>query len=157
MGVVRRHRTYGIGGGHHLVREIENERRHPARFVACRVRLARARLFVRRLFDYVAGGERNKMITVKGKTRVATVEPKVGRTLLEHALSANVDFAFNCSRGTCARCRCLVEEGADLLSEVGDTEWDRLEPDEFDAGYRLGCQAVVAKEGVVRAVNRPYF
>jgi 2Fe-2S ferredoxin len=48
-------------------------------------------------------------------------------------------------------------EGADLLSEANDAEWDRLGPDELDAGYRLGCQATVIEEGEIQAVNKTYF
>ena len=50
-----------------------------------------------------------------------------------------------------------MQEGADLLSESSDAEWDRLGPDELDAGYRLGCQALVEREGVIKAVNKTYF
>jgi 2Fe-2S ferredoxin len=85
------------------------------------------------------------------------MEAAIGATLLENALRAGVDWGFNCSRGTCARCRCLVQEGADVLAEPTDAEWDRLGPEELDAGFRLGCQAVVARNGDVTAVNRTYF
>jgi 2Fe-2S ferredoxin len=85
------------------------------------------------------------------------VEGRTGATLLEQALAAGVDWGFNCSRGTCARCRCLVESGGELLEEASDAEWDRLGPEELEQGYRLGCQAVVKEPGDVKAVNRPYF
>jgi len=97
------------------------------------------------------------LLTLKGRTVVRTVEEKPGATLLEQALAAGVDWLFNCSRGTCARCRCLIQEGADLLEEPTDAEWDRLGPDELDQGYRLGCQAVVRRPGDISAVNRTYF
>jgi 2Fe-2S ferredoxin len=33
-----------------------------------------------------------------------------------------------------------------------------LEPEEFDEGYRLGCQAIVKSEaGRIAAVNKTYF
>lgn len=97
------------------------------------------------------------MLKLKGRTVAKEVEPRVGATLLQQALAAGVDWGFNCSRGTCARCRCLVQEGADLLEEPTDAEWDRLGEDELDQGYRLGCQAVLKKAGVLAAVNRTYF
>lgn len=97
------------------------------------------------------------MITLKGRTLTKDAPIKLGKSLLEHALATGVDWQFNCSRGTCARCRCVVEEGAGLLSEPNDAEWDRLGPDELDDGFRLGCQAVVMKQGVIKAVNRTYF
>jgi len=97
------------------------------------------------------------MITLTGRTRTKQVASGVGRSLLELAQQAGVDWQFNCSRGTCARCRCRVERGMELLGEPNDAEWDRLGPDELEQGYRLGCQAVVEREGEIVAVNRTYF
>ncbi|MEK0314144.1 2Fe-2S iron-sulfur cluster-binding protein [Cohnella sp. 56] len=97
------------------------------------------------------------MLTLKGRTIEAQTEPVVGATLLELAQRAGIDWQFNCSRGTCARCRCIVTEGASHLEESTDAEWDRLGPDELDAGYRLGCQARIASPGTISAVNRTYF
>lgn len=97
------------------------------------------------------------MITLTGRTVTKTVEPEVGTSLLKLAQAAGVDWLYNCSRGTCAKCRCIVTEGASLLAESTDEEWDRLGPEELDAGYRLGCQAVVAKAGTIVARNKTYF
>jgi ferredoxin, 2Fe-2S len=97
------------------------------------------------------------LLTLTGRTRTIETEAEIGASLLTHAQRADVDWAFNCSRGTCARCRCLVQEGADLLAEPTDAEWDRLGQDELEAGFRLGCQAVVARNGTIKAVNRSYF
>lgn len=97
------------------------------------------------------------LITLTGRTLSKTVESRIGQSLLQIAQEASVDWQFNCSRGTCAKCRCIVLEGAELLCEVNDAEWDRLGPDELDAGYRLGCQAAVVKSGNIRAMNKTYF
>lgn len=97
------------------------------------------------------------MITLTGRTITKTLAPRMGVTLLELAKQEKVDWQFNCSRGTCARCRCMVVEGGELLEEVTDAEWDRLGPEELDEGYRLGCQALIVKNGPLHAVNRPYF
>lgn len=97
------------------------------------------------------------MITLTGRTRTQTVESRIGATLLQHAMKAGIDWQYNCSRGTCAKCRCRIDKGAELLDEPTDAEWDRLDPEEFDAGFRLGCQAVVAEHGEIVAANRPYF
>lgn len=97
------------------------------------------------------------MITLSGRTVTKTVEPQVGASLLKLAQEAGVDWLYNCSRGTCAKCRCFVAEGASLLAESTDEEWDRLGPEELDAGFRLGCQAVVAEAGAIVAKNKPYF
>ncbi|MBB6674157.1 2Fe-2S iron-sulfur cluster-binding protein [Cohnella nanjingensis] len=97
------------------------------------------------------------MITLTGKTLTRETEPKVGATLLQLAQETGVDWLFNCARGTCARCRCQIREGAELLEEATDAEWDRLGPDELDEGFRLGCQAKIAAPGRISAVNRTYF
>ena len=76
------------------------------------------------------------MIELKGRTKTAIVEPEVGESLLRHALKAKVDWSSNCTRGTCARCRCFIEEGAAGLAGITDAEWDRMEPEEFEEGYR---------------------
>jgi ferredoxin, 2Fe-2S len=97
------------------------------------------------------------LITLTGRSLTKTVHPQIGQSLLQHALRDSVDWQFNCSRGTCAKCRCVIVEGAELLAESTDAEWDRLGPEEMEAGYRLGCQAIVVKEGNLKAVNRTYF
>ncbi|MMZ70160.1 hypothetical protein D1872_331430 [compost metagenome] len=52
----------------------------------------------------------------------------------------------------------MVTEGADQLEDITDEEWDRLEPEEFEEGYRLGCQAIVkSNEAKITAVNKTYF
>jgi ferredoxin, 2Fe-2S len=98
------------------------------------------------------------MIILQGRTKTKEVEAEDGLSILDLALKADVDWGFSCTRGTCARCRCLVEEGAEFLDEVTDAEWDRLEPEEFEQGYRLGCQAIVKSgAGTIKAANKPYF
>ncbi|WP_239614130.1 2Fe-2S iron-sulfur cluster-binding protein [Cohnella mopanensis] len=97
------------------------------------------------------------MITLTGRTLTKSVDTGIGQSLLQLAQGTSIDWQFNCSRGTCAKCRCLIHEGAHLLSEVSDAEWDRLGPDELDAGYRLGCQAIVFKDGDIKATNKTYF
>jgi ferredoxin, 2Fe-2S len=97
------------------------------------------------------------LITLTGRTRTKAVEPQAGHSLLDLALKADVDWQYNCSRGTCARCRCQIVEGANQLREPTDEEWDRLGPEELDAGFRLGCQALVNGLGRITAVNKTYF
>ena len=98
------------------------------------------------------------MIELKGRTIQAEVEPISGQSLLDLALKHKIDWGFSCTRGTCARCRCLVLEGMEHLEEITDAEWDRLDEDEMEEGYRLGCQAIVKPgAGTIRAVNKTYF
>lgn len=97
-------------------------------------------------------------IELVSRTKSVVFEGEEGLSLLDLAIKHQVDWMFSCTRGTCARCRCLVEEGVNLLEEVTDAEWDRMDPEEFEQGYRLGCQAIVtAGDGIIRAVNKPYF
>jgi 2Fe-2S ferredoxin len=97
------------------------------------------------------------MLTLTGRTVTKTVDIQLGTTLLDHALASDIDIGFSCTRGTCARCRCFIEEGRELLIDPTDAEFDRMDEEEFEQGYRLGCQAVIRREGIVRAVNRTYF
>jgi 2Fe-2S ferredoxin len=97
------------------------------------------------------------MITLTGRSITKQVETETGLTLLDHALKHDVDWAFSCTRGTCARCRCLVTEGQQQLNEPTDAELVRLEPSELAEGYRLGCQAEPLQAGDISAKNAPYF
>lgn len=98
------------------------------------------------------------MIELKGRTKTAVVEAEAGLSLLDLALKHDIDWSFSCARGTCARCRCLITEGRDQLEDITDEEWDRLEQDEFEEGYRLGCQAIVkTADAQIAAANKPYF
>lgn len=98
------------------------------------------------------------MIELTGRTITKEVEAEEGWSILDIAIKHKVDWGYSCTRGTCARCRCLVLEGAEYLEEITDAEWDRLEPEEFDEGFRLGCQAVVKDStGTIKAKNKTYF
>ena len=97
------------------------------------------------------------MIHLKGRRMEKTVEAVIGLTLLEHALKNDVEWGFSCTRGTCARCRTRIESGMEYLSEPNEAELLRLDPEEIEQGYRLGCQAKVVARGTVKAVHETYF
>lgn len=97
------------------------------------------------------------MIELKGRTVHKTVEPEVGKSILELALQHKIDWGFNCTRGTCARCRCFVSEGKDYLSPPNDAEYDRMDEEEIEEGYRLACQARIAAPGAVAVRLKTYF
>lgn len=97
------------------------------------------------------------MLDLKGRTIQKSVEEKIGNSILDLALKNKIDWGFSCTRGTCARCRCLIKEGSEFLSEPNEAEYDRLDTEEIDEGYRLGCQAIVQREGKITAVNKTYF
>ncbi|GAB6990321.1 2Fe-2S iron-sulfur cluster-binding protein [Paenibacillus pini] len=92
-----------------------------------------------------------------GRTIEKTVEPELGQTILQHAVKHQVDWQHLCTRGTCARCRCIVLEGAEHLEEPTKAEHRRLDPEEFDEGFRLGCQTVVKSLGKIVVRNKTYF
>ncbi|MHA0855469.1 2Fe-2S iron-sulfur cluster-binding protein [Paenibacillus sp. CMAA1364] len=96
-------------------------------------------------------------LKLAGRTVVKNVELHVGETLLKHAITNGVDWQHICTRGTCARCRCFIEEGSEYLEEPTKAEHQRLDPEEFDEGYRLACQAIVKNEGLISARNKTYF
>ena len=97
------------------------------------------------------------MLDLTGRTIRKQVESVIGHSILDEALKHGVDWGFSCTHGTCARCRCLIEAGSEHLAELSDEEWDRLDDEELEQGYRLGCQAIIRSRGTIVAINRPYF
>jgi 2Fe-2S ferredoxin len=96
-------------------------------------------------------------IMLKGRKIQKQVPSEAGLTILDLAIKHDVDWAFSCIRGTCARCRCLVSDGQKYLRTPTDAELDRLEPEEIEGGYRLGCQAAVKQDGPITVIHKPYF
>lgn len=97
------------------------------------------------------------MIELTSRTKQVTVEPKLGKTLLSMAIKHKAGWLYNCTKGTCARCRCLIEEGNEFLNEPTEAEELRLEEEELQNGYRLACQTVVNSDGLIKVKHRPYF
>lgn len=102
-------------------------------------------------------GTPSEAVELKGRKVRRVVEPVIGSSILELAERNRVDWLSNCRRGTCARCRCLVEEGMELLNGPTEAEKARLEREELEAGYRLGCQARLIGPGKVVVRHAPYF
>jgi 2Fe-2S ferredoxin len=98
------------------------------------------------------------MLELKARRIQKTVEAEKGLTILDLALKHEVDRGFSCTRGTCARCRCLVTEGMQYLELPSEAEEDRLEPEELEQGFRLGCQCVIKTQtGTISVTHKPYF
>lgn len=97
------------------------------------------------------------MLTLKSKTKEITVEAEKGLSILDLALKYELDWGFSCTRGTCARCRCLVTEGMGALKEPSAAEEARLEPEEIEQGHRLACQAQIDSKEQIRVIHKPYF
>ena len=69
-----------------------------------------------------------------------------GETIIHAAMEAGVHINASCGgEGVCGKCRVLIEEGT---VEGGITE--KLSQEDRDNGYRLGCQAAVKSDLVVR-------
>ncbi|MBO9607540.1 MAG: (2Fe-2S)-binding protein [Paenibacillaceae bacterium] len=96
-------------------------------------------------------------VELKGRRVSRTVDAAADDTILQLALKHDVDWGFNCTRGTCARCRCRIDSGMERLNAPTEAELDRLEPEELESGFRLACQAAVKAEGTITAVWKPYF
>lgn len=97
------------------------------------------------------------MIELIGRTKRKTAEAGLGMTILELAIKADVDWGFNCKRGTCSRCRCQVLEGIEYLSEPNKEELLGLDDEELEQGFRLGCQTKVISDGAIAVQIKPYF
>lgn len=97
------------------------------------------------------------LIELSGREVHRSVAPVLGITVLDLAERNDVDWNSFCKRGTCARCRCLVVEGIEYLSEPNLAEERRLDPEEMEEGYRLGCQSKIEAVGPVKIKHAPYF
>jgi 2Fe-2S ferredoxin len=97
------------------------------------------------------------IIELTGREIQRNVAPVLGMTVLDLAERNDVDWNSFCKRGTCARCRCMVAEGIQYLSEPNLAEEGRLDPEEIEEGYRLGCQSRVEAVGPIKIRHAPYF
>jgi ferredoxin, 2Fe-2S len=83
-----------------------------------------------------------------------SVDVPLGTTILKAAQANEFPEGYACG-GVCAcsTCHVYVTKGANLLEEASDEENDILDK-AFDvrASSRLGCQAVLTKEGEVEVV-----
>jgi ring-1,2-phenylacetyl-CoA epoxidase subunit PaaE len=98
-------------------------------------------------------GKRQRQVEVKGSAEV-TVRlhgaqtnfrlPFSGESLLEAALSQDLDLPYSCKAGVCCTCRAKLVEGT-VRMDVDHA----LEPDEREAGYILTCQSHPTSDRVV--------
>lgn len=98
--------------------------------------------------------EDSKLISLTGRTIHKEVNAEVGLTILELAKKHKVDWSWMCSKGTCASCRCYVSEGMKYLSPPNEAELDRLDPQDIEEGYRLGCQTTIVEQGEVSVQHK---
>lgn len=88
------------------------------------------------------GGAKTATITLDGATRTVDMDPT--QTVLQAALTNNLDAPYACSAGVCSTCRCRVLEG-----EVEMATNHALEDYEIEKGYVLSCQAFAISDKVV--------
>ena len=85
----------------------------------------------------------HKVVFLPHKIEIAV---PAGETIIHAAMEAGVHINASCGgEGVCGKCRVLIEEGT---VEGGITE--KLSQEDRDNGYRLGCQAAVKSDLVVR-------
>lgn len=99
----------------------------------------------------------DRIVELKGRQVQRFVAPVIGMTILDLAEKNEVDWNSFCKRGTCARCRCHITEGIEYLSAPNIAEEKRLDPEEIDEGYRLGCQSKLERIGTISIKHAPYF
>lgn len=91
-----------------------------------------------------------------------SIEVEVGTTILEAAKEAGITLESLCGgKGTCGKCRIIIEAGADNLNSITREELNlvkngKLTQDLLDRGYRLACMTkvenITANEKIVITV-----
>jgi len=78
------------------------------------------------------------------------LEITVGRTLLEAAKETGLDIQSLCGgRGICGKCRIILRDGMNHISQVSDAERRSLSESEMKNGFRLACQAVIKDQRTI--------
>ncbi len=91
------------------------------------------------------------MATVVFQPMNRAVEVTPGTTLLKAAQKVGVELPWVCGGNRiCTTCRCIVEGGPDSLSAPDDEELEILDTVQLAEPWRLGCQARVLRDVIVR-------
>lgn len=73
-------------------------------------------------------------------------EAKIGMKLLEVSKKIGVDIESICGgKGTCGKCKVILDRGMENLNKVTANERRRLPEDLINKGYRLACEAELEK------------
>lgn len=101
---------------------------------------------MKRFFEvFKKKGPNNATIEPSG----ASFEVEKDKTLLQTALSNDIDFPFHCTVGTCGQCRCRLVEGD--VRPIMDFSYS-LSAHEIEEGYILACQSLLKTDIVVELV-----
>lgn len=91
------------------------------------------------------GNSRDKRAIVVFKPSGKVVEVEIGSLLSDAAVEAGIALNLPCGgQGRCGRCRVKVEHGA-----VSHRSGVRLSSSDLDAGWALGCQAVIKGDAIL--------
>lgn len=93
------------------------------------------------LLKKLFGAKEEKVVEMLPSRKRFTVPS--GKTILEAALEADIDFPHGCTVGTCGSCKCKMVEGK--VGELRDFGFT-LTKEELEEGYILACQGIPKKE-----------
>ncbi|QHI98593.1 2Fe-2S iron-sulfur cluster binding domain-containing protein [Xylophilus rhododendri] len=71
------------------------------------------------------------------------VEAPDNSNLLRVSLREKAGIPFKCGGGLCGTCKCLIEQGIENMDKIKPKERKHLGDADFEAGYRMACQAFV--------------
>jgi uncharacterized 2Fe-2S/4Fe-4S cluster protein (DUF4445 family) len=75
-----------------------------------------------------------------------TIRVDKGTNLLEAALAAGVHINATCGgQGVCGKCRVAIEAG-----EVDSEKTEKIEQEEYDAGWRQACRTALLSDCTIR-------
>ncbi|MEM4311618.1 MAG: ASKHA domain-containing protein [Nitrososphaerales archaeon] len=88
------------------------------------------------------------MATIKLEAR--ELEAHVGENLLSSIINSGIFLSAPCGgRGTCGKCRIIVNKGGEFLSNFSNLERAAFNEEEIKEGYRLSCLAKIEREGTI--------
>lgn len=94
-------------------------------------------------------------VTFKFKDKDVKVDVEKGVSILDTALRFRVPIYHTCGgNASCSTCRVLVLEGEDKLSGIESAETQVLDAFDLKTPHRLGCQAQLLGDVVVRIPER---
>jgi uncharacterized 2Fe-2S/4Fe-4S cluster protein (DUF4445 family) len=91
---------------------------------------------------------------------INTCNGKLGDSLYSILSNHGIDPGGFCgARGYCGKCKLLVIEGKDLLTEYTSTEKTHLTEEEISHNIRLACQARIKQEGelIIKILSEPWI
>jgi len=110
---------------------------------------------MKRLFSNLFGGSQKEPLTATVQPSGEFFEVSKQHTLLQGALSEDVNIPYHCTVGTCGNCRCKLVEGE--IKPIMDFSYT-LSESELAEGYILACQSLLKTSVIIELeadVNQP--